>query len=264
MTMLETAMTADGDSNEDFKSKLRPYKKKLDQALMIIRFMDSAAKERYLEDHKLSVLHVLEEIESHYRYLKGRGKWFPAMRVIDTATPRSLVSEAKTSGSFSDMSSGQVLALISSFQGSSFNKSTRKKKENCHHCGKPGHWKDTYPLLKQSCNSQGHPTQKTKSCRRTTPTPGSPETVDKDGRKYYWCQKCKRWTETHGTADHKVGFKKDDQNTNSNSYANVAVAVVRGINGSRRAGGSRWTAGCWCRRRIFFSEGIGIYLSQAN
>ena len=80
--------------------------------------------------------------------------------------------------------------------------------------------------MKQSSNSQGQPTQKTKSWRRTAPTPGSPETINKDGRKYYWCQKCKRWTETHGTADHKVGFKKDDQNNNSNSYANVAAASL--------------------------------------
>ena len=228
MTMLETAMTAGGDSNEDFKSELRPLKKKLDQALMIIRFMDSAAKERYLEDQKLSVSHVLEEIESHYRYLKGRGKWFPAMRVTDRATPSSLVSEARSSESFANMSAAQVLALMSSFQGPSFSKGPRKKKGNCHHSGKPGHWKDTCPLLKETSNSQGQSTQKAKSWRRTAPTPGSPETINKDGRKYlyYWCQKCKRWTETYGTADHKVGFKKDDQNNNSNSYASAAAASL--------------------------------------
>ena len=37
MIMLETIMTAGGDSNEDFKAELRPLKKKLDKALMSIR-----------------------------------------------------------------------------------------------------------------------------------------------------------------------------------------------------------------------------------
>ena len=70
--------------------KLRPLKKKLDRALMEIRFLDSSSKDKYLDKHGLSVTDILEEAESQYRYLKSRGKWYPAMSVNDRGTPSAL------------------------------------------------------------------------------------------------------------------------------------------------------------------------------
>ena len=144
MVMLETIMMAGGDSNEDFKSELRPLKKKLDQGLMEIRFIDASSKERYLDNHGLSVAKVLEECESQYRYLKSRGKWYPALGVTDSAAPKSFVSEADSIQSFKNMNVAQVMALMSNVQSSD----SSKKKGNCHYCGQPGHWKDSCPLLK--------------------------------------------------------------------------------------------------------------------
>ena len=61
---------------------------------MEIRFLDSSSKDKYLEKHGLSVTDILEEAESQYRYLKSRGKWYPAMRVSDRNVPNALPSLA--------------------------------------------------------------------------------------------------------------------------------------------------------------------------
>ena len=111
MVMLETIMMAGGDSNEDFKSELRPLKKKLDKGLMEIRFLDPSSKEKYLDNHGLSVAKVLEECESQYRYLKSRGKWYPAQGVTDSAAPKIFSSTTET-----NLNTAQIMALMANFQ----------------------------------------------------------------------------------------------------------------------------------------------------
>ena len=227
MVMLETIMTAGGDSNEDFKSELRPLKKRLDKGLMAIRFLDSTSKERYLDKEGLSVAKVLEECESQYRYLKSRNKWYPALGVTDTsAAPKSFVAQAEDDQS---MKAAEVMILVSNLQSMN---SSRKKKGNCNYCGKPGHWKDDCVLLKlkkqkeKSLNNTNTSSQKKKSWRRTPPAPGSSETIHKEGRTYYWCGKCKRWTESHGTSEHINGYKKANKTDNStNKEANAALSI---------------------------------------
>ena len=226
MVMLETIMTAGGDSNEDFKAELRPLKKKLDKALMSIRFLDSASKDKYLEKEDLTVAKVLEECESQYKYLKSRGKWYPALGVTDSAAPKIFSSNAEKS-----MNMAQVMALMANFQSTKTSQKSKGKKGNCNYCGQPGHWKSDCPLLKLKKKNQGTPSQdqKKKSWRRTPPASGSSETITKDGRTYYWCGICKRWTETHGTANHQVGFKKDSKNETSIDNANASLAVDASI-----------------------------------
>ena len=182
---------------------------------------------------ELTVSKVLEECESQYRYLKSRGKWYPALGVTDSTSPKVFVSQDYTSQSFKNMKVGDVMALMANFPAST----STKKKGGCHYCGEPGHWKADCPLLKlkkknQDGSSTNHDssTTKKKSWRRTAPPPGTPETISKNGRKYHWCQICKRWTETHGTAEHKVGYKKDSQNkADNNNGATASLAVDASI-----------------------------------
>ena len=77
-----------------------------------------------------------------------------------------------------------------------------------------------------SSGSNNTSSQKKKRWRRTPPTPGSSETINKEGRTYYWCGKCKRWTESHGTTEHVDGFKKGNKTSNSSAEeANAALSV---------------------------------------
>ena len=105
MIMIETIMTAGEDSNEDFKVEVRPLKKKLDKTLMSTRFLDSPSKDKYLERK------VLEECESQHRYLKSRGKWYPALGVTNSATPKIFSSNAEK-----NMNIAQVMTLMANFQ----------------------------------------------------------------------------------------------------------------------------------------------------
>ena len=54
----------------------------------------------------------------------------------------------------------------------------------------------------------------------TPPSSGSPQTVQKNGRTWYWCQKCRygkgRWSTTHSTAQHRPKPTKTHQ-------ANISV-----------------------------------------
>ena len=111
MIMIETIMTAGEDSNEDFKVEVRPLKKKLDKTLMSTRFLDSPSKDKYLEREDLSVAKVLEEYKSHYKYLKSRGKWYPALGVTNSATPKIFSSNAEK-----NMNIAQVMTLMANFQ----------------------------------------------------------------------------------------------------------------------------------------------------
>ena len=229
MVMLETIMMAGGDSNEDFRAELRPLKKRLDKALMEIRFLDATTKERYLDKEGLSVSKILEECESQYRYLKSRSKWYPALGVTDNATPKGFVSQVEKDQSIKDLSVAEVMTLVTNLQGQ---RPSGKKKGNCNYCGKPGHWNDDCALLKlkkkkqDSSSSNNSISSKKKSWRRTPPSSGSPETITKDGRTHYWCAKCKRWTTTHGTKGHVDGFNKKHQSDGkANSEADIALAV---------------------------------------
>ena len=198
---------------------------------MEIRFLDSTAKERYLDKEGLSVSKVLEECESQYRYLKSRSKWYPALGITDKAAPKGFVSQVVEDQSIKDLSVAEIMTLVSSINGK---KSSGKKKGNCNYCGSPDHWKDDCPLLKlklkkknqASSSSNDSVNPKNKSWRRTPTASGSPHTITKEGRTYYWCGICKRWTESHGTSDHEVGFKEGEKTQTSNSDTNATASLA--------------------------------------
>ena len=105
-------------------------------------------------------------------------------------------------------------------------------KGNCNICGSPDHWAadcpkrqnqsgDTVSKKGNSNSGNGNP-KKVKSWRTTPPASGSSETTQRNGRTFYWCAKCKRWTASHGTAGHtgRSGSKKGN-NSSSNANANI-------------------------------------------
>jgi hypothetical protein len=49
---------------------------------------------------------------------------------------------------------------------------------------------------------RGRDRRNDKDWRRVPPGPGQPEKKSVEGKGYHWCQHCKRWSTTHGTAGH--------------------------------------------------------------
>ena len=81
-----------------------------------------------------------------------------------------------------------------------------KSNDICRKCGKKGHWARDCPLNR----SQGRPrfnrnnTKKSNSSSKWAPPKnGESEIKHIDGKKKYWCGKCKRWTNNHTTENHK-------------------------------------------------------------
>ena len=59
---------------------------------------------------------------------------------------------------------------------------------------------------------------------RIAPKDGEPTTITKYGKKFHWCAKCKRWTQTHGTDQHKSKEEAPPAGKSAPPSANFANA----------------------------------------
>lgn len=57
---------------------------------------------------------------------------------------------------------------------------------------------------------------------RIAPKDGEPTTITKYGKPFYWCATCKRWTQTHGTDQHKRKEEKPPATMPTPPAANIA------------------------------------------
>lgn len=57
---------------------------------------------------------------------------------------------------------------------------------------------------------------------RIAPKDSEPTTISKYGKSFYWCAKCKRWTQTHGTDQHKSKEEKPEAAKTAPPAANIA------------------------------------------
>jgi len=215
LDMIKAFLLAGGQGNEDYRFNLRPMKQKLETALLDIAYKTKEAANKHMKDEELTYNDVCILAEDTYRLLFDKKEWPPAQNVRDSKAPRAAyVGEVG-----STLTEAQVLALIQSHAGPSSG-GAGKKHGTCHHCKKPGHWKNECPDLKSNKGQSGGDSggagtgggkQQGRGAdgkggsggwRTTPPKAGEPETKMVNGRKFDYCLKCKRWTTTHNTATH--------------------------------------------------------------
>ena len=210
--MINGFIEAGGTSNEDWKAPLRRVKENIDQALVQLGFHRTKEDEnKFMTREKLTYKYICREARTRYKKKVESKEWPPAKTAMDTkGVP------------------GQYKAMLSSIMSKIEDK---KKVITCHLCGKPGHIKPNCPLLKTSKSSNDEANKKNnnkssknkiKPWRFNGPKDGEAETIVKDGKTYYWCEKCGRWTNTHCTATHK-SRKKDGKNSKGKLEANLAI-----------------------------------------
>eukprot|EP00978_Attheya_sp_CCMP212_P004938 scaffold10802_cov57-Attheya_sp.AAC.2 len=187
LKMLKAFLAAGGEGQtaDDFRFELHQKRKPLDAALLAIAYKDKEAAKNHMILNKLTYEDICDIAVEEYRKLF-------------------------------------------------FNENSNKfdKKGLCHNCNKPGHWARECPSKKNGSsrpqcpdnrsnqgrgfdrnhtNSNQNSTTNFNSWRHTKPADGEPQEVKKNGKTFQWCDHCKRFSTTHGTATHTGGKPPDLQ-----------------------------------------------------
>ncbi|MGH3622847.1 MAG: hypothetical protein ACRDQ5_13780 [Sciscionella sp.] len=129
---------------------------------------------------------LLEKATRLYNQLKDSDEWLPT---------------TKTQRAFNATTSSSLTQFADS-------KTKGDKAVKCFKCGGP-HYANKCPSKDSKRGSSGNQGQakrgkdKHQSWKRTAPNSGSATQKTVDGQSYKWCGKCRRWTLTHGTEEHR-------------------------------------------------------------
>ena len=193
---------------EDFRAELRPLRKKLNTQLLKIRHLSYTESKKSLAELELDVNSILKVVKEEYRMLHDEGKWPAASHAKDSKAIGNQYGDANVVSS-----KPKANTLERSNQGQPRDKSN----DTCNNCGEKGHWSRDCPKRNQGEKSQGKdkkgkpnktkapfqsPSRKKREPRFPPPGENESEIKIDNGKKWYWCQKCRNWTEHHGTAGH--------------------------------------------------------------
>ena len=196
--ILEAAMTAGGDNNEDWKAKLRPTQDKLEEKLDEVDLFSTRSEANLtMAEASLTPIDILDKIEDTYIALLNKDRWLPAKNPVDSAAPPSRFKQNKA-----------YLAPATNLRPNGSSNSN----QNPAGSGKSQPFKPKskgqYGKGKQAFNKSKFNSQK--NWKHQPPAAGSPETKSVDGKNWHWCSKCGngkgRWTQSHGTKDHKDNY----------------------------------------------------------
>ena len=200
--IIDLALLAGGDGNEDWRSVIRPMRNKLNELLCEVGLFSTKdeVNQRML-DEELDPEDILDKIEHEYLTLLNRKDWPPANNPIDNSAPPARKFQEQ---------SGLNAEITSNIS---------KNKSN-----------STSPYSKKSSfNKKGKYNINNKSWKFTAPKSNESQTIQKNGKTWYWCQKCNagegRWSTTHGTSSH-TGKPNNNNNNNNNNTHQVNVTFT--------------------------------------
>ena len=162
--------------------------------------LQSKEAEIYMETNELNFEEICNKFSDYYRASNQDGLWLPSKNVRDSrGAPNHFANKVSVKGQ-----RGYNLTQNSST-------TSTNSTSTCHKCGKPGHWARNCPtnIGHHKSTATAHQASSTPGTKMTPwtripPAPGQSETKTMHGKNFHWCAKCKRWTTSHGTAQHRT------------------------------------------------------------
>eukprot|EP00978_Attheya_sp_CCMP212_P002968 scaffold6079_cov66-Attheya_sp.AAC.1 len=209
LKMLKVFLAAGGEGQmaDDFRFELHQIRKPHDASLLAIAYKDKEqAAKIHMIINKLTYEDICDIAVKEYCMLLRNSEWQPLKHSKDVKVPTK--------------NFGNVLTTVNE------NSNNFDKKGLCHNCNKPGHWarecssnKNGSSRLQRpdnrsnqgrgfDCNhsnSNQNSTMNFNLWRRTKPADGEPQEVNRNGKTFQWCDHCKHFSTTHGTATHTGG-----------------------------------------------------------
>ena len=216
LVMLESLLTAGGVGNQTYTLPLLILQMELNKGLLKIPFMSKEDAHRFLATEGLLYKDVCRIAVEHYELQANRNKWPPAMNNPNNKAPPSGF------GAHTAIMETSVKSIVANVlqQLTKDGANVAPKAVVCYECNKPGHYARNCPQKKPrgtggagandrfnrrrpeggGSSKKGRPGAV--NWRKTPPLEGQSQTKTVTGQDYKWCDKCKRWTTTHGTAQH--------------------------------------------------------------
>ena len=208
------------------KFELMYLAKNLNDTIIEVRFQDRTTADLKMRKEKLWYTDIIETANTKYLVSVKDGEWRPKQHATDSKAPPTSFGANKaiakttpsprqnrSSGHKGAMTQASLNALINSLKhppghNPTPSPSTGPRNPSTGHRDKGGKKKPQHKKnMTRVDRSKVHP------WRLVPPASHEPESMIVDGVMYYWCAICKRWNDTHGTAKHIVGYKKNKHGT---------------------------------------------------
>lgn len=227
-----------GGTNSDvptmqYRHTLFQLRQKLDKALIEIGRLETDSQNKHMAKENLTYRDICAIAEEEWRKLFDDNKWAPAKTKNDTRRApanfgANMVETCQPIGK--NLTEPMALALMQQLKS---NYNSAKAKTECHKCGQLGHWarecknkpkeqektdetSDKKDQQKKMSWKQVPPSSSNPSCTKLGNEFGHPKWKQvHNGKTFYWCQKCGRWSTTHWTAEHKKDVKKGTEQPSS-------------------------------------------------